>query len=66
MNDDTPPHGIERPDVLGADLARIRAMLHADADIETLIQRPALGDNAGLIGAVTLARQNLKEPAWSG
>ena len=38
----------------------------ADADIETLIQRPALGDNAGLIGAVTLARQNLKEPAWSG
>lgn len=38
----------------------------SDADIETLIQRPALGDNAGLIGAVTLARQNLKEPAWSG
>ncbi|MBI1400929.1 ROK family protein [Hyphomonas sp.] len=38
----------------------------SDADIENLIQRPALGDNAGLIGAVTLARQNLKEPAWSG
>lgn len=39
MNDDTPPHGIERPDVLGADLARIRDMLHptftAD-DLDTL------------------------------
>ena len=36
MNDDTPPHGIDRPDILGHDLARIRALLHADADIEGL------------------------------
>lgn len=28
-----------------------------DGDIESLIQRPALGDDAGLFGAVTLARQ---------
>ena len=34
--DDTPPHGIDRPDVLGSDLAHIRQLLHADADIETL------------------------------
>lgn len=28
----------------------------SDADVEYLIQRPALGDDAGMIGAVTLAR----------
>lgn len=32
----------------------------SEGDIETLIQRPALGDDAGMIGAVTLARQAAK------
>lgn len=36
------------------------------AEIESLIQRPALGDNAGLIGAVTLARQALAQAAQAG
>ena len=31
-------------------------LAYTDGDIETLIQRPALGDDAGMIGAVTLAR----------
>jgi fructokinase len=38
----------------------------SDADIETLIQRPALGDDAGMIGAVTLARQAVSAGNWSG
>jgi fructokinase len=37
----------------------------SDADIETLIQRPALGDDAGMIGAVTLARQAVAAGNWS-
>jgi fructokinase len=32
----------------------------SDGDIESLIQRPALGDDAGMIGAVTLARHAVK------
>ena len=41
MNDDTPPHGIDRPGILGHDLARIRALLHVDADIEGLDEHAA-------------------------
>lgn len=39
QRDDTPPHGIERPDVLGSDLDRIRSMLYPtfdEADLDTL------------------------------
>ena len=36
------------------------------ADIESLIQRPALGDDAGLFGALTLARQAQAAGNWSG
>jgi len=35
-----------------------------DGDIETLIQRPALGDDAGMIGAVTLARHAIASGKW--
>jgi fructokinase len=38
----------------------------SDADIETLIQRPALGDDAGMIGGVTLARQAVNTGNWDG
>lgn len=37
----------------------------SDADIETLIQPPALGDAAGMIGAVTLARQAVAAGNWN-
>lgn len=36
-----------------------------DGDIEALIQRPALGDDAGLFGAVTLARQAMANGDWT-
>lgn len=42
MSDETPPHGIERPDILGSDLAHIRQLLHADPDIETLDEKADL------------------------
>lgn len=42
MSDETPPFGIERPDILGADLAHIRQLLHADPDIETLDEKAGL------------------------
>ncbi|MEX1250801.1 MAG: ROK family protein [Hyphomonas sp.] len=46
------------PKVRSAFAALLNGYLElSDADIETLIQRPALGDDAGMIGAVTLARQ---------
>ena len=38
----------------------------SDGDIETLIQRPSLGDDAGMIGAITLARHAIESGAWSG
>ncbi len=37
----------------------------SDGDIETLIQRPALGDDAGMIGAVTLAHHAMNMGNWS-
>lgn len=37
-----------------------------EGDIEALIQRPALGDDAGLFGAITLARQAMTAGNWSG
>ena len=37
-----------------------------EGDIEALIQRPALGDDAGLFGAITLARQAMAAGDWSG
>lgn len=33
----------------------------SEGDVEALIQRPALGDDAGLFGAISLARQALKQ-----
>ncbi len=36
-----------------------------DGDIETLIQRPALGNDAGMIGAITLARQAMSVGHWA-
>lgn len=38
----------------------------SDGDVEALIQRPALGDDAGMIGAVTLARHAVSKGNWSG
>ncbi len=38
----------------------------SEGDIETLIQRPGLGDDAGMIGAVTLARHAVTTGGWSG
>ncbi|MEQ9507217.1 MAG: ROK family protein [Hyphomonas sp.] len=37
----------------------------SDGDIETLIQRPALGDDAGMIGAITLARHAMNDGNWA-
>lgn len=37
----------------------------SDGDIETLIQRPALGNDAGMIGAITLARQAMSVGHWA-
>lgn len=37
----------------------------SEGDIESLIQRPALGDDAGLFGALTLARQAMAEGGWN-
>lgn len=37
-----------------------------EGDIENLIQRPALGDDAGLFGALTLARQAMAAGNWAG
>jgi fructokinase len=38
----------------------------SEAGIAQLIQRPALGDDAGLIGALTLAQDAINETTWSG
>jgi fructokinase len=38
----------------------------SEGDIESLIQRPALGDDAGMIGAVTLARHAVNLGDWGG
>lgn len=55
------------PKVRGAFAALLNGYLElSEADIETLIQRPALGDDAGMIGAVTLARQAVAAETWSG
>ncbi len=55
------------PKVRAAFAALLNGYLElSDADIETLIQRPALGDDAGMIGAVTLARQAVAAGNWNG
>ncbi len=55
------------PKVRSAFAALLNGYLElSDADIETLIQRPALGDDAGMIGAVTLARQAVNAGNWGG
>lgn len=37
----------------------------SEADVEALIQRPALGDDAGMIGAITLARHAVGKGHWN-
>lgn len=55
------------PKVRAAFAALLNGYLElSEADIETLIQRPALGDDAGMIGAVTLARQAVAAGNWNG